>query len=220
MAVEIRRVTTTADLDAVCRFRYRIYVGEMNRWQIYADHAKETTVEPLDGTAVAFAAWDGNDIGGTVRSNYLRSSDIGSYFKMYDLSSVPGNLLEDTSITTKLMVSAANRRSTLPVRLACAAYESGLNAGLKLDFIDCNANLVGFFSGLGYVPHREGLSHPEYGLVTVMRLEGTSLDLLARTRSPFYNLLCNHMARQGHVKNCSDVTVPTVERRTNEYECC
>jgi len=48
---EIRPVASSAEFAEVCRFRYQIYVEEMQRKQRYADHNKRIIEDPLDLTA-------------------------------------------------------------------------------------------------------------------------------------------------------------------------
>ena len=48
MPLTIRQAETNKDRERVFRFRYEIYVEEMQRPQIYADHAARTVAEPFD----------------------------------------------------------------------------------------------------------------------------------------------------------------------------
>jgi hypothetical protein len=185
-SVVIRRVAKRNEFEAVSRFRYAIYVEEMSRKQKYADHANKKIIDPLDDDAVRlYAAWSEGEVVGTVRSNYLRWSDIGEYAEQFALAGMPDNLQATTSITTRLMVHSRYRNTPLAVRLACETYQNGLEDGITTDFIDCNDHLVPYFTGLGYLVHRNNLIHPEYGIVTVMRLNLNDLDHLDQVRSPF-----------------------------------
>jgi len=195
MAIEIRPVTTD-EVESIYRFRYNVYVEEMNRTQFYADHTSRTIRDPLDDSAVVLAAWDGQAVVGTVRYNFLRHSGIGEYFELYNVAGIPPLLRENTSITTRLMVAPRFRGGTLASRLACAAYKDALVNGIQVDLIDCNHHLISFFSRLGYLTHRDGAVHAEYGPVTVMRLNLLDQEHLSRVRSPFRTQLLEHLARQ------------------------
>jgi hypothetical protein len=62
--VAIRRVTAPNEFEAVSRFRYSIYVEEMNRKQKYADHDRKAFIDPLDGKGVQlYAAWGESGVG-------------------------------------------------------------------------------------------------------------------------------------------------------------
>jgi hypothetical protein len=83
------------------------------------------------------------------------------------------------------MIHPRHRKGTLAIRLARAIYRFGLERGIVTDLIDCNAHLVPFFTGLGYRVHRDDLVHPEYGAVTVMKLDLHDHLHLQGIRSPF-----------------------------------
>ena len=59
MGIELRRVTTSADCEAIYRFRYSVYVEEMNRPQRYANHEYKRISDPLDDQfARLYGAWN------------------------------------------------------------------------------------------------------------------------------------------------------------------
>lgn len=61
-------VTDLNDKQKIYRFRYEVYVEEMNRKQDYCDHISKTIIEPIDDTASLFAAFDQNEnVIGTLR---------------------------------------------------------------------------------------------------------------------------------------------------------
>jgi len=182
----IHKATSPGELEAIGRFRYAVYVEEMGRPQKYADHKRRMILDPLDCEGVVnLAAWQDGQVIGVIRNNFVRLTDIGDYFQQYGLAGVSPELLEATSITTRLMVHSSHRKSLLGARLACSAYRSALGHGIKTDFMDCNEHLVPYFTALGYRVHRDDLVHPEYGAVTVMRLDLTDRDHLEKVRSPF-----------------------------------
>lgn len=189
----IKRVFDPLDFEAICRFRYSVYVDEMNRPQKDADHEQQSIVDFLDDSeSRLYGAWNGHAVVGTLRSNYLAYSDIGQYLDQYRLENLTSWERRHSSITTRLMVRQSHRNSMLAVRLACETYHHGLAEGVLFDFIDCNSHLVPFFTGLGYLVHADDVTHPEYGRVTVMRLNLTDRGHLERINSPFRRLLRSH----------------------------
>jgi len=186
MGVEIREARTPELREAVFRFRYDIYVREMARSQKDADHARGRIEDALDASAVLLAARDSATglVTGTVRANVLGDGSIGTYGEIYRLDGLSSDERRATSITTRLMVERTRRGTVLAARLASALYECALDRGVEVDYCDCNAHLVPFFSHLGYRPLRM-VAHPEYGHVTVMRLDIQDLPHLRRVDSPF-----------------------------------
>ncbi len=185
MSITLRVATSREDLHHIYHFRYSIYVDEMHRPQQYADHVRRCIVDPMDDTGHVLAAYDNDTIVGTVRTNFLRESDIGEYFTLYGLSPMPHLGLNECAITTRLMIAPAYRRGTLAARLACATYTLGITNHITTDYIDCNDHLRGFFARLGYLPHKENVSHPEYGAITVLKLHLTDIAHLDAVGSPF-----------------------------------
>jgi hypothetical protein len=181
----IKRAVNEQELEDIYRFRYRVYVEEMNRKQKYADHERKMVVEPLDASARLYGIWTGKEIVGTVRFNVAAATDTGYYDDLYSLDVVGPQYSAHTSLTTKLMVAKTHRNLKLAVSLACTLYRDGKKAGMEFDFIDCNDHLVPFFEYLGYRMFKGKVNHPEYGSVNPMVLVGSDQEHLEKVRSPF-----------------------------------
>lgn len=185
MGVEIVDARTPDIREAVFRFRYEIYVREMDRPQKDADHRLGRIEDALDATAELMAARDTGTgaVVGTIRANVLGDGAIGIYESLYGLGGLGPAARARTSITTRLMVERSKRGTMVAVRLAQALYRRGRERRVTADYCDCNAHLVPFFQGLGY--RALGMiAHPEYGLVTLMRLDLEDLTCLQRIGSP------------------------------------
>jgi hypothetical protein len=185
--VNIRLAETQEDRHKVYRFRYGVYVQEMNVPQSYADHAQKIIVEPLDHQAIIMAAFVDDAVVGTIRANTGRDSDLAYYPELYGMKDFARSAYPDrTSITTKFMVAAEYRNTTLAYRLAASIYRLGLEDNILYNFIDCKAEHASFYQMLGYRPYRGTIRHPEIGneaLPLVLPL--TDLEYLAEVRSPF-----------------------------------
>lgn len=66
-AIDVRIATTPEELEAVYRFRYRVYVEEMNRQERYADHDRKRIEEPMDAENTIIGAFKDGQVVGTVR---------------------------------------------------------------------------------------------------------------------------------------------------------
>jgi GNAT superfamily N-acetyltransferase len=186
MPIEIRMAQTQSDADAIFRLRYEVYVEELKRSQRYADHAERTVAEPLDRTGNLFCAFENGRVVGTVRTNYASKCDLGEYEELYAMASASaGQHPQSTSITTKLLVSAEHRNSSLGYQLAVATYQTALNDGIEYDFVDVYPARIPFFERLGYRIHRPAVSHAEYGAVVVMSLAIRDEFHFRKVGSPF-----------------------------------
>jgi predicted GNAT family N-acyltransferase len=170
--------------EAIYELRYAIYVEEMGRPQKDADHKRRRIEDRLDRRGHVFGAWLGQQLIGTVRSNCLRDDDVGHYKEIYGLDRLTAREAQLSSITTRLMVLRRYRQTRVAVELASAIYAFGLRQNILDDYIDCNAHLVPMFEHLGYQFHKAA-THPEYGDITVMRLQMTGLAHLQSVNSPF-----------------------------------
>jgi GNAT superfamily N-acetyltransferase len=188
-SIAIRPVTSEADLEALFRFRYEIYVEEMHRCQRYADHKARWIRDPLDDAAIHLAAFSGRRIVGAVRVNFTALGPLGDYERFYDMAAVGSDHPARTSINTRFMIAPEFRGGLLAVRLAMASYAYGAPKGIRWNFIDCNSHLIPFFAGLGYVEHIPPGDHPEYGRVTRMRLAVSDRAHLEAVKSPFLRLM-------------------------------
>lgn len=193
----IRLASTPAELLAVYRFRYEVYFEEMRQNEACTNHERRQIADPLDSPdAVVLAAWNDDRVVGTSRFNLIRDGAIGNYREYYRLHSLPPEVLHHASLSTRAMVHAEFRRTTLAARLCCAQYQLGLARGVRSDFCDCAPQNAPFFTGLGYRVHREDFIHPEFGPGPVMRLDLHDLNHFVRVRSPFRKFLSAWQATQ------------------------
>lgn len=168
MKTSISVASTEAEREDVYRFRYRIYVEEMQRRQKHADHQARRIVDPLDMGGINLVARRGEEVIGVVRVNLARDGHLGPYERFYRMTERGADHPARTSICTRLMVVPEQRKGLLAVRLSKACLSVGLRAGVRWTYIDCNDHLVPFFTGLGYRRAGEPREHDEYGLVNVM----------------------------------------------------
>lgn len=184
--ISIRPAVTADELDQLYRFRYRIYVEEMGRKQKYADHRNKRIEDPLDTFATNLIAWDSEvAVVGAVRVNFARDGDLNGYDSFYAMDKCGTAHPITTSTTTRMMVAPIYRRLGLALQLSVAMYDYGLPKGMTHTFIDCNAHLVSFYERMGFIEHLAPREHPEYGMVTIMRLDARNREHLQAAQSPF-----------------------------------
>lgn len=168
----------------VFKFRYEIYVEELHRKQSYADHDEKTIIDPLDETGFHGVVSAEDAIIAVIRLNFVRDGGTQPYYDFYELAKLPPNEQATASICTRNMVAAKYRKTGVSVRMLKMIYEFGIRNGATSCYMDVNAPLIPLFEKFGYEALFEK-EHPDYGLVTVMRLPASNCDVLTAKRSPF-----------------------------------
>ncbi|MEM8772268.1 MAG: hypothetical protein AAGD92_11515 [Pseudomonadota bacterium] len=166
------------------RFRYSVYVEELARPQKYADHDAKTIIDPMDRTAHHGVAYKNEHIAAVIRLNFVRDGNVDPYYDFYEINRLSLEEQAVSCICTRNMVGAAHRNTPLAYRMLKLMYELAIENGARICFIDVNEPLVPMFKKLGCRPVMEK-QHDDYGLVTIMRLDGLDLDHLIKVRSPF-----------------------------------
>ena len=178
---------TPAERDEVYAFWYRIYVVEMQRLldDPLTDHHRQRVLDPLATFGSLLIARNPNgQLVGTLLSTCAGDGRLGKYEKLYGLNHLTPDERSRVSITTKLMVDPALRRSRLAMLMASRGFEWLIERGVEQDYIDCNDHLLRFFTKLGYLPHRGRIDHPDYGNVNSMVINLTDYEHLKAVGSP------------------------------------
>jgi hypothetical protein len=195
MAITIRQPRTGAEFHRIYQLRYAVYVTELKWQDSHSDHSRKRIVDPLDETAYLLGAWDGSQCVGTIRCNFVRDGGLSSYLDYYQLHQLSAEALSEASITTRLMIMPAYRKTVLSARLACAIYRYELEQGISTDYCDCIPHAVPFFLRLGHRLHLAEFHHSDYGLGVVLRLDLRDETHLAAMRSPFRRHLATWQAQ-------------------------
>jgi hypothetical protein len=159
----------TPDLsELVYRFRYHIYVEQMGRRQIYADHITKSIKEPLDELGDNFLAIKDGRLIGTIRRNRLDDPSTAYYQKIYRSNLFDMSRDHNIATTTKLMLLPEYRQSMYSVRLIKEYADHGYRDGVQVELLDCNKHLVQFFEKMGYFSYCGWTFHKEFGKVRPM----------------------------------------------------
>lgn len=206
---EIRLASSEKDLEQLYRFRYSIYVEEMNRVQYDADHDKKWIRDSLDEKAYNLLAFKKGELIGTARINLTRDGEIPYYTDFYKIYNQPNATSNNSSIVTRLMVANKYRGTTLSVRLHLACYEFGLHRGIKFSFIDCNDHLVNFFKSFGWQHYIGTAVHKEYGEVHPMILNLYDEERFRGLGSPYLSSFLSWRNKQSVKDGGCDVLLAT-----------
>ncbi len=191
-SIEIRKVQTFEEREAVFNLRYRVYTLERGVPQKYADHERQRIEEPQDpplgegslDAGLILGAFRQDELLGTLRLN--RTEAFGEdYSRLLGLSHFGLTDEHKASVTTKLCLEPQHRGSRALLCLMLVVFEYALQAGSIISFADCNPPLYNLFLRLGCRQAMPNDVHPEYGLVHPTYLIMNDVDHFQAVRSPF-----------------------------------
>ncbi len=195
MGYEIRIARTDPEKEQIFRFRYKIYIEEMNR-PAHADHEKRMITDWLDQTGTLIYVAENGDVLATARMNLKRHGDI-EFENEYDVRRFSPYYPERVSSTTKFMVDRKYRGCTLMNRSILFWYTHAVENGICFDFININEPLFKFYSRLGYRTYKDNFRHPEFGEVIPMVLAMNDRRHLEAVRSPLARFAAQNAAGNG-----------------------
>lgn len=180
---QVEVATGAEALEALFRFRYRISVEEMGRRERYADHQARLITDPLDTAAINLIARHGDELVGCLRVNLGSCGDFDYYTDFYEIGPASGYAPAQTAVVTRLMIAQNHRLSRLSGQNFAAAFSVGEQHGIRWCFMDCQAELVPFFSSLGFSEYVGPKVHRDYGESRRMRLDLAGRQKMERVDS-------------------------------------
>ena len=185
--ITISEAQSDEDREAIYRFRYRVYVEEMDRYRAIADHAGKRLVEPDDATSHLFQATLDGSVIGTMRLSWggdggLNDRHIGQYDLEPFLGSVPP---EQIIVGERFMIEPDYRGSDLLFKLFTAYLHFVNERRIQLMFGDCEPHLLNVYQGLGFRTYtRKNVNSSETGYLVPLVLVPEDVSYLQEIHSP------------------------------------
>ncbi len=193
--ITIGPALTPEERDAVYRFRYRIYVEEMDRYRSIADHENKRLTEPDDEAGHIFHALSGGKVVGTMRLTWGGDGAINDrHIEQYDLKPFLDRVSADKIVIgERFMIEPSYRGSNLLFRLF-TSYLSFVNERrIQLVFGDCEPHLLNVYQGLGFRPYtKRNVNSPETGYLVPLVLVPEDLDYLRDIKSPVVRAMTDY----------------------------
>lgn len=184
-----------AERDAVFRFRYRVYVEEMDRYRSIADHERKSLSEPDDDTSHIYHALSGGEVVGTMRLTWGGDGGINErHVEQYDLARFLAKVpIEQVVIGERFMIEPALRGSNLLFRLFTAYLAFVNDRRIQLMFGDCEPHLLNVYQGLGFRPYTKlNVNSPETGYLVPLVLVPEDLNYLRTIKSPIARVVTDY----------------------------
>ena len=147
MALQVRVATTPAELEAIYRFRYDVYVREMGKPLSTADHANGRLTDANDEGAIQYFVAEEQQVLGAMR---LHAGNVpAAVVERLDAARF-GLPVDKLGFVSKAMVSRDRRGSLSFLAMAKTAYETAAAKGVELGLIHCRRDLVPLYERIGY----------------------------------------------------------------------
>lgn len=188
MRTQIYTAQTRAARQAAFRLRYEVYEVEQKRRLPFADHSGRLLTDALDACSTIINADVDGETCGTLRLTPLTSS-VPSYCQYFEIDRLPPGTR--SSMVSRLVVTARQRKTTVAHRLCCEGYVALLQSGNRYSFITANPShgLLPFFMHLGYKAMGAVKADPQFGPSIPLCLDMFDSAHLRSVRSPFLRLL-------------------------------
>ncbi len=178
--IETRLATTTAEMRAVQRFRYDVYVEELHRYGWRADHEHRRLADPEDDWSWVWYATDGNEIVAGLRITWgahgFSERQIDQYRLAPFLAELPPELL---AVGERLMIRPAQRGGDVLDQMRVAIEPFQRRHGLQIMFGACEPHLMSRYCAMNQPkPYAQrNINHPDAGYLipTITLLEGAEL---------------------------------------------
>ncbi|MFM7427657.1 MAG: cyclic nucleotide-binding domain-containing protein [Elainella sp.] len=178
--------TTESERQAIYRFRYQVYVEEMQKQPRSADHLARTLTDALDETATLLYMTQGDQIIAALRRSRLDHCRLPDGLEQtlalaQFADAFPRSRL---SLSSRFVVAAEWRNSLAPGSLILATYRMAREQGIQFDFLHAAPWLLPFYKSLGYRCYAPHFLESDVGLQIPQVLLLEDLDYLQAVRSP------------------------------------
>lgn len=189
--VPVQQAHTEAEREAIFRLRYDIYVGELGKRNVVADHERRWIKDPEDdaeGTALFYSGPADAPVG-TSRAQIWRPGRVPrADFEMLGMDRFPGIAGYTTAEGARLMIRPSARGSLVMPALAIHGYRYAVAQGVDLIFAWCAPGLVHAYRRLGYRPYGMSMIPTPDGLRVPLVGVPSDLAYLQKVRSPLLPL--------------------------------
>jgi len=186
VSIQIRVFDTPADREKIFAFRYRVFIEQLGMDRA-ADHDKKWLRDESDDNAVFVAAFDDDQVLGSLRLLYLKDlPDPAPLVKKFRMATAVKAVGIDAICTTSpFVLDRSLTDGKVIFALMRAAFESAHKHGARLNYSDCSPHLLPFHEHLGYRRYTSGFNDTANGYkVPILMLTGDH-EQFKRVNSPF-----------------------------------
>jgi hypothetical protein len=159
------RATTGAEIEAVQRLRYAVYVEELGRYRDAADDESGRLAEPEDDTSWLFFARDGDEVVATTRISWGGDGFSRRQIEQYQLEPFLAELpAEVLAVGERTSVSPAYRGTSVLEELMALSQPELDAHDIRVVFGCCEPHLLSLYVGMGQRPYADhNINSPSAG---------------------------------------------------------
>jgi len=199
MSHNIVVANTLFERNSIFRFRYQVYISELQKTHVEADHSNQMLYDEADRYMVLYYIDCHNQVAGTVRSQ--RGSEgpfMQEEMDLYGINDFEKFIDHDKiAIVDRLAVDVPFRKTTMAHELMLRTYIDGWAAGTRLCFITCDDHLLAMYIRYGFRIYKEPYLLSSGDKRHRLLLFLCDINHLKKVRSPFLSHLPDHMDDQG-----------------------
>jgi N-acyl-L-homoserine lactone synthetase len=192
---KVHRAETREEREAIYRFRYHIYVEELEKGFLEVDHERRMIHDDEDESpgSVLFYTQSKGEVTGTVRAVIWQPGRVPTNIQeRFSFRLFPKIDQLVTCETSRLLIDRSVRGSLILPALSRAMYEHMIEQEVALVFAYCAPGLVRAYRKLGYRPYSGELVCNQDGVRVPLVGVLSDLDYLQRVGSPVVPLVKQH----------------------------
>jgi hypothetical protein len=185
MTPVVARLRSPTERQEEFRFRYRVYVDELGLRPREADHARRLLADEFDPYARSYALVANGGIVGAVRLIFVE--DLPDARRLIERFSMGPALAfcgaSAICTTSRFIIDARFRGRKSMLLLMEEVFRDARARGMRLNYGDCSAPLLSFYTHLGYHAYAPAFDDPSYGpkIPLIMLADWSCFE---RSRSP------------------------------------
>ncbi len=196
--ISVRAARSSGDWHAATRLWYEVHAAERASTR-QLDSIARGLIDGLDEVSSLIVAETGGSIVGALRVSHGAADGVWDHFRRRcGLDRFAGLAREQCAFSSRFVVRAEHRTSTIVLMLALAGYHAGRKLGARLDFSTSRPSMVSCLRRLGYVPCGHEYADQDSGLLQrALVLPAGDGDWLRRCRSPLADAARRYPADPG-----------------------
>jgi len=165
MALDTRLTRDPAELEAIYRFRFQVYYGELGA-RLPEDTVRSGQLRcDLDAVAYQYASFEDGQVVGCVRvadlKDIRKDNTLIAKYRLHEVINTWGK--DAITFPGRMAVSEKFRNRSLALRLMTLATEEARGREIRLAFLDSTPHLLPFYEAVGFRRYAPAFSDPLFG---------------------------------------------------------